>query len=132
VDPLDSAVLLSTSADAAQTYKLYAREILNQRLHADLVTISACYGSGIESYSGEGLIGLAWAFLRAGSHNVVAALWEVSDISTPRLMSDFYDGLLGGSSPAVALRSAKLSMLHQGSVFRKPFYWAPFELYTGP
>jgi CHAT domain-containing protein len=132
VDPLDSAVILSASADVAQTYKLYAREILNQRLHADLVTISACYGSGIESYSGEGLVGLAWAFLRAGSHNVVGALWEVSDASTPLLMGDFYDGLVGGSSPAVALRSAKLNMLHQGGIFRKPFYWASFQLYTGP
>jgi len=28
------------------------------------------------------------------------------------------------------LRAAKLSLLH-GSAFHKPFYWAPFQLYTG-
>lgn len=37
-----------------------------------------------EAYTGEGLVGLYWAFLRAGAHIVVAALWEVDDASTPQ------------------------------------------------
>ncbi len=60
--PLDSAVVLSRNQDDAAVYKLYARDILKQNLHADLVTVSACYGSGLRNYSGEGLVGLAWAF----------------------------------------------------------------------
>jgi CHAT domain-containing protein/Flp pilus assembly protein TadD len=68
--PLDSAVVLSRNHDEASVYKLYARDILKENLHADLVTVSACYGSGLRNYSGEGLVGLAWAFLRAGSHHV--------------------------------------------------------------
>jgi CHAT domain-containing protein len=36
-----------------------------------------------------------------------------------------------GKSPETALRTAKLSLLHSNSAFRKPFYWAPFQLYTG-
>jgi tetratricopeptide (TPR) repeat protein len=131
ISPLDSAVILSAPADSAESYKLYAREILDQKLQADLVTISSCYGSGTRSYAGEGLVGLTWAFLRAGSHNVVGALWEVSDVSTPRLMNDLYDGLARGENPATALRSAKLAMIRGGGVFRKPFYWAPFQLYAG-
>ena len=131
ISPLDSAVILSAPSDAAESYKLYAREILDQKLQADLVTISSCYGSGVQSYSGEGLVGLTWAFLRAGSHNVIGALWEVNDTSTPRLMNDLYDGLARGDSPAIALRFAKLAMIRDGGVFRKPFYWAPFQLYAG-
>jgi CHAT domain-containing protein/tetratricopeptide (TPR) repeat protein len=131
INPLDSSVILSPAPDAQQTYKLYARSILDQRLSADLVTISACYGSGVRSYSGEGLIGLAWAFLHTGSHHVIGTLWEVSDISTPQLMGDLYDGLARGNRPDVALRSAKLAMIHGGGVFRKPFYWAAFQLYSG-
>lgn len=104
---------------------------MDQKLHADLVTISSCYGSGVESYSGEGLVGLTWAFLRAGSHNVIGALWEVNDTSTPRLMSDLYGGLADGRDPATALRAAKLSMIHGDGAFRKPFYWASFQLYSG-
>jgi CHAT domain-containing protein/tetratricopeptide (TPR) repeat protein len=132
VDPLDSAVILSANPGAAASYKLYARQILNDRLNADLVTISSCYGSGIRSYSGEGLVGLTWAFLHAGSHNVIGALWEVSDASTPRLMSDLYDGLAHGAKPASALRAAKLAMIHRTDVFRKPYYWASFQIYAGP
>jgi hypothetical protein len=30
----------------------------------------------------------------------------------------------------VALRSAKLSLLHSNSIYRKPLYWAPFQLYS--
>jgi CHAT domain-containing protein/tetratricopeptide (TPR) repeat protein len=131
ISPLESAVVLSSPGGSGDGYKLYAREILDQRLNADLVTISSCYGSGVEAYSGEGLVGLSWAFLRAGSHNVVGALWEVSDTSTPQLMNDLYDGLASGSSPSVALRAAKLAMMRRGGVFRKPFYWASFQLYAG-
>ena len=131
VDPLDSAVVLSPDPGAISSYKLYAREVLNDQLHADLVTISSCYGSGVRSYSGEGLVGLTWAFLHAGSHNVIGALWEVSDASTPRLMSDLYDGLARGTTAIDALRAAKLTMIHTGGIFRKPYYWGSFQLYAG-
>jgi len=47
----------------------------------------------VREYAGEGLVGLAWAFLRAGSHNVIGALWDVSDASTPELMGHLYDGI---------------------------------------
>jgi CHAT domain-containing protein/Flp pilus assembly protein TadD len=129
--PLDSAVVLSRNHDDASVYKLYARDILRENLHADLVTVSACYGSGLRNYSGEGLVGLAWAFLRAGSHHVIGAMWEVSDVSTPQLMDRLYSDLAKGSEPDVSLRSAKLSMIHSDGVFRKPLYWASFQLYSG-
>jgi CHAT domain-containing protein len=130
--PLESAVVLSRES-SSDTYKLYARDIVQHRLNANLVTISACNGSGTRAYSGEGLVGLSWAFLRAGAHNVIGALWEVSDASTPQLMDSLYRELGQGKDPATALRDAKLSMLHSNpdTVFKKPFYWAPFQLYAG-
>jgi CHAT domain-containing protein len=126
--PLDSAVILSKQGD---NYKLYARDIIRHPLHADLVTISACHGEGVRTYSGEGLVGLSWAFLRAGAHGVIAALWEVNDNSTPQLMDHLYSQLSKGVPPAVALRDAKLALLHSGTVYRRPFYWAPFQFYRG-
>jgi CHAT domain-containing protein/Tfp pilus assembly protein PilF len=128
--PLESAVVLSKEP-ATDIYKLYARDIVTHPLHAKLVTISACNGSGTRAYSGEGLVGLSWAFLRAGAHNVIGALWEVSDASTPQLMDKMYAELAAGKDPATALRNAKLTLLHSQNVFAKPFYWAPFQLYTG-
>jgi CHAT domain-containing protein/Tfp pilus assembly protein PilF len=131
LSPLDSAVILSKASTEEDSFKLYARDIIRHPLHAELVTISTCYGAGARAYTGEGLVGLSWAFRRAGAHNVIGALWEVSDASTPRLMDQLYDELKKGRSPDAALRSAKLSLLHSEGVFRKPFYWAPFQLYTG-
>jgi CHAT domain-containing protein/tetratricopeptide (TPR) repeat protein len=127
--PLDSAIILSKATGQEGGYKLYAREIIQHPIGAKLVTISACYGSGTRAYAGEGLVGLSWAFLRAGAHKVIGALWEVSDDSTPRLMDKLYQGLVSGESPAVALHNAKLSLLHSKTRFRIPFYWAPFQLY---
>ena len=129
-DPLDSAVILSGTRPGEDSFKLYARDIMRQPIDARLVTISACYGSGTRSYAGEGLVGLSWAFLRAGAHSVIGALWEVSDDSTPRLMDTLYQGLEDGQTPAVALRQAKLDLLHSQSRFSAPFYWAPFQIYT--
>ena len=131
LSPLDSAIVLSKANAQDDSFKLYARDIVQHPLHADLVTISTCYGAGSRAYSGEGLVGLSWAFLRAGAHNVIGALWEVSDVSTPELMDQLYTGLHDGKAPDAALREAKLAMLHSNSAFHKPFYWAPFQLYTG-
>ncbi len=128
VSPLDSAVVLSPGKDA---YKLYARDIVKVPLRADLVTISTCLGAGTRNYSGEGLVGLSWAFLRAGAHNVVAALWEANDASTAQLMDKFYAAIIQGDDLAAALRAAKLAMLHSNTIYSKPIYWAPFQLYTG-
>jgi len=128
--PLESAVILSKEKDE-DSYKLYARDIVKRRLSAYLVTISACNGAGTRAYSGEGLVGLSWAFLRAGAHNVVGALWEVNDSAAPQLMDKFYGELSAGKDPAAALRAAKLSLLHRDDVYKKPLYWAPFQLYAG-
>jgi CHAT domain-containing protein len=135
LSPLDSAIVLSkTSPSKGDTednsFKLYARDIIQHPLRAELVTISACYGAGERAYSGEGLVGLSWAFVRTGAHHVVAALWEATDSSTERLMDKFYDELDKGADPGTALRAAKLSLLHD-SPFENPFYWAPFQLYVG-
>ena len=129
-DPLDSAIILSNDAAGADSFKLYARDIMQHPIDARLVTISACYGSGTRAYAGEGLVGLSWAFLRAGAHSVIGALWEVSDDSTPRLMDKLYQGLEDGQTPAAALRQAKLSLLHSNSQFQQPFFWAPFQIYS--
>ena len=129
LSPLDSYVVLSPAAN--NVYKLFAHEITDTPLRADLVTISACYGAGTRWYNGEGIVGLGWAFLRAGAHQVVASLWAVDDASTPQLMDDFYGELSKGRSAAEALRAAKLKMLHSEGQRNRPYYWASLQLYTG-
>jgi CHAT domain-containing protein len=123
--PLDSAIILSPQANR---FSLYARDVARTPLTADLVTISACRGAGARTLSGEGLVGFAWAFFQARAQNVVTSLWDVYDNSTAQLMGDFYMGVTTGRPYAVALRDAKIKMLH--SNYRRPYYWAPFQLYS--
>ena len=124
-NPLDSAVILS---GPEQAYKLYAREVASLPLTAELVTVSACRSAGERAYAGEGLVGFAWAFLRAGSRRVVAGLWDVDDRSTAALMDDLYARMSDGATPAVALREAKRALIRAG--YPKPYYWAPFQIFT--
>jgi CHAT domain-containing protein len=130
-DPMDSAIVLSR--DQQGKFELLAREIANThpRLQADLVTISACYGAGKVATSSEGLLGLEWAFMRAGAHQVVAGLWDVADDSTPILMGGLYSGIVKGESTSAALRAAKLKLMHTPG-HSAPYYWAALQLYTGP
>lgn len=127
--PLDAAVILGK--DASGAYKLFARDIVDQRLAARLVTVSSCHGAGTRAFVGEGLVGLAWAFQRAGARQVVAALWEVDDVATPDLMDAMYTYITAGDDPASALRKAKLRLVESKGIYRKPAYWAPFVVYGG-
>src|SRR5687767_15892132 len=83
-----------------RAYRLAARDIAQHPLSARLVTISSCDGAGTATYAGEGLVGLAWAFLHAGAQQVVAALWAVSDSAAPRLMEQMYIGIRADQEPA--------------------------------
>jgi CHAT domain-containing protein len=125
--PLESAVVLTRGPAGA---KLYARDVIDLPIRADLVTLSACRSAGVRAYEGEGLIGFAWAFLQAGARAVVAGLWEVSDSSSRPLMGHFYSGVGPGNNPISALRQAKLTLMKDPR-FRKPFFWAPFQVYVG-
>jgi CHAT domain-containing protein len=125
---MESAIVLSP---AGNTFKLYARDVAQVPLNAELVTISACRGAGARVYSGEGLVGFTWAFLQAGARNVIAGLWDVTDLSTAQLMDHLYENLSAGKSPSQALRAAKLSLIHSQGNFRKPYYWGPFQVYIG-
>jgi CHAT domain-containing protein len=125
--PLESAVVLS-GPDTG--YKLYARDVADKPLDAELVTVSACRSAGERTYSGEGLVGFAWAFLRAGARRVIAGLWDVDDRSTAGLMDELYAGIQAGRGPARSLRDAKLALIRQGGQLANPYYWGPFQLFT--
>ncbi|MEX1238270.1 MAG: CHAT domain-containing tetratricopeptide repeat protein [Cyclobacteriaceae bacterium] len=108
---------------------LYAGEIYNLHLNADLVTLSACQTGLGKIQKGEGVIGLSRALVYAGSRNIVVSFWNVADESTAILMKDFYQNVLRspGSPYTTALHDAKLKML-ETEPYSAPFYWAPFVL----
>src|SRR5262249_34490517 len=83
--PLNSALALTIPeavAEGGDNGLLEAWEIIERvRTDADLVTLSACETSLGAEVSGEGLVGLAWAFQYAGARSLVTSLWSVSDDS---------------------------------------------------
>ncbi|MEK6374637.1 MAG: CHAT domain-containing protein [Acidobacteriota bacterium] len=123
--PLESSVILSRGT-------LSGREITRTPLSAELVTVSSCNSAGRRSYAGEGPVGLAWAFLRAGARRVVASQWDVSDTATASVMDGMYRALATDRAPAEALREAKIELLRSQNKQARPFYWAPFILYGAP
>jgi CHAT domain-containing protein len=80
--------------------------------------------------SGEGVIGLSWAFLIAGSANVLVSQCVDAD-STERLVVEFYRAVGTASARpadfAAALRAAMLKVREEPA-YRHPFYWAAFRL----
>ncbi len=130
--PLDSAVILTPEdlSNGGKRYRLLARDVAAIDLQADLVTVSACRSAGDRAVLGEGMVGFAWAFQRAGAGNVVAGLWDVDDRSTTQLMEKLYVGIHAGKPATEALRAAKLSFISEGRAYAKPYYWAPFQVYS--
>ncbi|MCP3997230.1 MAG: CHAT domain-containing protein [bacterium] len=103
-------------------------DIYSLDLPASLVVLSACETALGSEFDGEGRVGLAYAFMSAGSTRIVASLWRVSDEATAEFMTRFYEELLrGGKTPAEALRFAQLSF-KQHQEWGQPYFWAGFIL----
>jgi len=123
-DPLASYLRLGP--DAANDGYLHANEIAAERLSARLVVLSGCETLVGPDYRGEGLMGLARAFLAGGAGAVLASQWPVGP-GTAELMGAFYRGLASGEEPGAALRAAQLA-LRRDPRTAHPFYWAGFVL----
>jgi CHAT domain-containing protein len=105
-----------------------AREIVQSRLNADAVVLSACETGSGRLQGQEGVMNLARAFLVAGARSVVASLWAVDDRSTTTLMESFYTHLKTGSTVSAALREAQRDFIRDYGEKATPNLWAGFEV----
>ena len=109
-DPLRSFVALGrTASQPNHSGRLTAQEVYTLDLHADLVVLSACR-TGLGRISGDGVAGLARAFLYAGAASVISTMWDVADQPTAQLFESFYRSL-STTGKAEALREAQLHLL---------------------
>lgn len=129
-DPMYSALLLAHAPKHdAEDGRLEARELMDLHLNADLVVLSACDTARGRYAEGEGLLGLSWAILLAGSRDVVVSQWSVDASSTSQLMIAFHRALVRQRAPAdvgAALQRAARQVM-QDPRYRHPFYWAAFR-----
>ena len=124
-----------------------------------LLTLSACStAKNYKSRNGFEMDGLGMVAQQKDAEAVLATLWDVNDLSTSRIMSDFYDRWVKNPAQgkAEALRQAQLAFLHgptnaSGAApaaktgrgfesveasaaptsnlgYAHPYYWAPFVL----
>ncbi|TNF29069.1 MAG: CHAT domain-containing protein, partial [Deltaproteobacteria bacterium] len=86
-------------------------EVLDLRLDADLVVLSACSSGRGSLDPGDGLGGLTQAFLYAGSSSVMATLWAVEDRHAAEMMDVFYGRMAAGAPTSEALRAARIAQV---------------------
>ncbi|MCA1991151.1 MAG: CHAT domain-containing protein, partial [Coleofasciculus sp. S288] len=125
--PLKGAIAL---APAGEKYDglLTAEEIMQYRLNAELVVLSAC-NTGRGQITGDGVIGLTRTLIAAGVPSVIVSLWSVPDESTTTLMIEFYRNYVQNPDKAQALRQAMLTTMES---FPDPENWAAFTLVGSP
>jgi tetratricopeptide (TPR) repeat protein len=113
-----------------QDEPLYAYEMYDMSLAADLVVLSGCETGRGALLAAEGVLGLSHGFLAAGADRVLVTLWQVEDEPTARLFEDFYERLLRlRESPERALQEAQARMWQRQERFDR---WAPFLLIGRP
>jgi CHAT domain-containing protein len=127
--PDRSSIVLTLDNDPAEDGFLQMKEIFNLKLDADLVVLSACQTGKGKLLRGEGVIGMARAFMYAGARSLVVSLWPVNDRSTADFMASFYGYMQRDKAKNEALRQAKLDMIKSAdAALRHPYFWAPFVL----
>ncbi|MEP0858847.1 CHAT domain-containing tetratricopeptide repeat protein [Trichocoleus sp. DQ-U1] len=104
---------------------LTSSEILNLKLNAELVVLSAC-DTGRGKVTGDGVIGLSRSLITAGVPSVIVTLWAIPDNPSALLMTEFYRNLQQNSDKAQALRNAMLTTMKQYP--NQPSAWAAYTL----
>ncbi|MBX3000578.1 MAG: CHAT domain-containing protein [Caldilineaceae bacterium] len=127
-NPLFSAILLTP--DDTEDGRLETHEIFNLDLvQTDLVVLSACETHLGQLSSGDELVGLERAFLRAGASSLLSTLWPVDDVATAYFMESFYTHLRADLPKAEALRRAQQETRH---AYPEPYFWAGMVLVGAP
>jgi CHAT domain-containing protein len=103
---------------------LTSSEILDLKLNAELVVLSAC-NTGRGRLTGDGVIGLSRALITAGVPTILTSLWYVPDAPTAELMAEFYRQLQQSPNKAQALRQAMLIIMKKHP---EPRDWGAFTL----
>jgi CHAT domain-containing protein len=123
------AIVFSLYGDHESDGFLELGEVFGLKLNSDLVVLSSCLSPGkTASDETNGLVGLARAFLFAGTDSIIMSTWHVNDETTSKLFVSMYRNLkTGNENKAEALRNAKLALLHDQRTAH-PYYWASFIL----
>lgn len=126
--PLQSHLEFSDSTNA----KLYAWEVYNMQLPAEVLVLSGCETGSGKYLRGEGVMGLARAFRYAGVPNIIQSVWQADGQATQSLMTFFYEAFQESGELTPSLQQARNRFFQEMPPrFHHPYYWANFVL-VGP
>jgi CHAT domain-containing protein len=100
--------------------------VMDMRLSAEAVALTACQTGMGRSVGGEGVMGMGRAFQYAGARSVLMSLWPVAEDGAVALAGEFFTALSAGAGPREALSQARARVRKEG--WEHPFYWAAFIL----
>lgn len=106
-------------------------QVLNLKLNADWVVLSACNTAAGSGKDTEAVSGLGRAFFYAGARAMLVSNWPVDTVSSRMLMVDIFkrqqEKKIGKPE---ALRQSELELADKGGTsgyaYAHPLFWAPF------
>ena len=108
-------------------YILKMSDVQEANVRARLVVLSCCHSGRGRISKGEGVVGIARAFLAAGARSVLVSLWEIDDEATMVFMKSFYQHLKEGKTASAAVQES-MKFLRESKDYSEMKYWAPFQL----
>ncbi|MDN3664238.1 CHAT domain-containing protein [Algibacter miyuki] len=111
---------------------LFLNELYSLDLNSNLVVLSACETGIGKLYKGEGAMSIARGFQYAGAQNVLFSLWQINDLSTSQIMTDFYQNYNQEQSVFTANWQSKINYLENQEISnlkKSPYYWSAFVYY---
>ena len=102
-------------------------DVQESNLRARLVVLSCCHSGRGRISKGEGVVGIARAFLAAGARSVLVSLWAIDDEATMVFMKSFYQHLKEGKTASAAVQES-MKFLRESKDYSEMKYWAPFQL----
>ena len=126
-NPLYSRLILAPEKNSDG--ELFAYEVLDLDLGAEMTILSACNTGSGQYKRGEGTMSLAKSFAYAGCPAIVMNHWEANDKGSLELIGNFLDGISEGLEKDVALQKAKLDYLSEANeVTSHPYFWSVMGL----
>jgi len=133
------ALALAAPDGSAESGLLRLQDILQFKLDADWVVLSACNTAAGEGAGAEAISGLGRGFFYAGSRALLVTHWPVETRSARLLVTQLFERYAAdpGVSRAEALRQASLAVMDalgqdeisgQRFSYAHPSFWAPYAL----
>jgi CHAT domain-containing protein len=115
--------------ESAEDGYLSVEEVSLLRLNAQMVMLSACETGLGKLNRGEGMTGLARAFMTAGAKSVGISLWVIDDVAVVEFMWNVYGKVIHEKKTFRTAYYEAKQEFRKTNKWSHPFYWAAFTMY---